>query len=201
MNPLKRITALFIAVIIALSLCSCTNNTIRKDGEFNPDNYVSEAQLSIFINYVKLNQHFYNDVFVLDHLKIDESKAFTDDKGVKWAPVTDEMYKTYDSLVQALYGTYTEEAVKKILKDYPIYADVNGVFCYNTEDLNRERKGNKWLLNEDKEIELEGRTEDSFTLEFRFYCEKDDEIDEFTFVRTGNGINDGYRLTELHAVS
>lgn len=197
---MKKLSALLIAVTMVFCLCACESNTIEKDGEFNPDSYISEAQLSVFINYVNLNQEFYNDVFVLGHLEADTENVIEKD-GKKWAPVTDTTYKSYDEFVEALYGTYTDEAVQKILSEYPIYADIDGTFCYDMSDAENTRTGRKWVLNTDGEIELEEKSEDSYTVEFRFTCDKRKEIDEFTFVRVGDGINEGYRLTELHEVT
>lgn len=197
---MKKFTALFVALVMAFGLCACESNTIEKDGEFNPDSYISEAQLSIFINYVNLNQEFYNDVFVLGHLEADTENIIEKD-GKTWVPVTDTKFKSYDELVEALYGTYTDEAAEKILSDYPIYADIDGKLYYDMSSEENIRSGRKWVLNTDGEIELEEKTDDSFTVEFRFTCNKRKEIDEFTFVRVGEGINDGYRLTELHEVT
>ena len=197
---MKKCGALLIALAMAFALCACESNTIEKDGEFNPDSYISEAQLSIFINYVNLNQEFYNDVFVLGHLEADTENTFEKD-GKTWAPVTDTKYKSYDELVEALYGTYTDEAAQKILSDYPIYADVDGKFCYDMSNEENVKTGKKWVLNTDGEIELEEKSEDSYTVEFRFTCDRHKEIDEFTFVHINEKVNDGYRLTELHEVT
>lgn len=195
---MKRIIAFTFALIMLLSLCSCESNTIRKNGEFNPDMYVSEAQLSIFINLVNLNQYYYNEVFVNGHLAVDETKA-TEKDGKTWAPVTDEKFASYDALVAELKAAYTDEAVEAMLADYPVYADIDGVLCY---DISAEQTAAKhiWVLDEDREIELEKRTDEGFTIEFRFADQdkpKHDELEEFTFIRVGNGVNEGYRMTEF----
>ena len=49
--------------------------------EFDPDEYVGEGLLTLFGIEVDNNQYFYNEVFVLGHLKVDESKSVKKDGG------------------------------------------------------------------------------------------------------------------------
>jgi len=176
-------------ICLTLLFASC------ESGEFDPEKYVGEGLRTAFGAIVDSNQHFYNDVFVLGHLKADESKAVKKD-GKTYAPVTDKEYAGYDELVSALKATYTDDCVTQILDNYDCYTDIDGKLYVDTNKDYTERKGVKWDRDRGVEAEFEGKTENSFTMEYRFTCGKKDELDEFTFVRVENG----YRLTELQYV-
>ncbi len=187
---MKRIIAALIALITVFTLfASCGSK------EFDADKYISESLLVAFKLLVNSNQDFYNNVFVLGHLKVDEKKAFEKD-GKKYAPVVDKKYASYQALVDSLKITYTEDCVSRILADYPVYSDIDGVFCYNLTDGKIVTEGRKWVLDPEKKPELEGKGADYYIVEYRFTEGKHDELDEFKFVRSGTQ----YRLDELQYV-
>ncbi len=163
--------------------------------EFDPEKYVGDGLRTAFGVIVDQNQHFYNDVFVLGHLKANEKKAVKKD-GKTYAPVTDSEFGSYDELVSALKATYTDDCVTQILDNYDCYIDIDGALFVDTDADYTSRKAVKWERDPAFEAEFEGKTENSFTMEYRFTCGKKDELDEFTFVRVENG----YRLTELQYV-
>ncbi len=184
---MKRIIALAIIIMLLFTACG-------KD-EFDPEKYVGESLLTNFGMLVDMNQLLYNNVFVLGHLEVDESKAFEKD-GKKYAPVTDKVYTSYDVLKNVVESIYTKECAEDILTNYDLYADVDGVFCLDMSKAENEHKGVKWVRDLDGEVELEERETGKYVMEYRFACGKKDEIDEFTFVNTAGG----YRLTELQYV-
>jgi hypothetical protein len=188
---MKKFICLTLCLITALFfLTSCGED------EFDPDKYIGESLQSQFQVLVDANQDFYNNVFVLGHLPVDEKKTVEKD-GKTFAPVTDSIYKTYDLLLNGLKGVYTEDAVADILDNYDYYTDIDGKLYFNMEFDGAAKKGVKWERDPAEGQELEKKTEDSYTLEFGFVCGKKDEWDEFTFVRTDLG----YRLTKLQYVT
>ena len=182
-------------LIIPLLLCLALVLSACGMDAFDPDEYVGEGLLTLFGIEVDNNQYFYNEVFVLGHLKVDESKSVKKD-GKTYAPVTDKRINTYDELKRLLSEIYTEDAVMDILENYDFYKDIDGKLYYDLSDKDNTRKGYKWERMKDVAPEIESREENTYVMEYKFACGKKDELDEFTFVRTENG----YRLTKLQYV-
>lgn len=183
-----RIIALLICLVLLLTACG-------EKGEFNPDEYIGEGLLTYFGLLIDNNQYFYNEVFALGHLEINEKETVKKD-GKTWAKVTDEKINTYEELERRLSSIYTEDCVKEILANYTFYTDIDGALYYDTADLTAKRRGKKWVRDTSEAPEFEGKTENSYTLEYTFKCGKGDEMDEFLIVST----DAGYRLTKLQYV-
>lgn len=190
MYGLKKTISLFFCVLILIfSLCSC-------EDEFDPDEYIGEGLLTQFSILVDANQHFYNEVFVLSHLPVNEDESF-EYEGKTYAPVNDTLYTSYDKLIEHLNGIYTEEAVEDILENYDYYRDIDGKLCFDMAYADSAKKGVKWERDPEWKPELEGKKDGMYTVEFGFKCGQKDEIDEFDFVRT----DAGNRLTKLQYVN
>ncbi len=186
---MKKRLVIPLLLCLAAVLCSCEAD------EFNPDKYVGDGVLAVFGVLVDQNQIYYNDVFVLGHLEIDESKTVEKD-GRTYALVTDKKYTSYEELKSRMLATYTEDCVNDILENYDIYRDIDGKLYYDLSDKDNVRKGYKWERVREQAPEFEGKTEKSYTMEYKFVCGKKDELTEFTFLR----VNQGYRLTKLQYV-
>lgn len=186
---LKKTTAFLICLIMLLLLSGCKSEEIRAD------EYISEAAVTQCRIKVSANQRFYNDIFVLGHLKVDESKKFEKD-GKTYAPVTDSLYHSYQELKDDLAQTYTPECVDNILKTYNYYADIDGVFCFDLSCKDKVKKGIKYVLGTKHDPELEDVNGDIYEVEFYFVCGKKDELHTFNFVKSGSS----YFLTELTRV-
>ncbi len=184
----KAILPLLLCILLAFSACGYN--------EFDPDEYVGEGLLTAFGIIVDENQYFYNEVFVLGHLETDE-KVTKQVDGKTYARVKDEKIGSYEELTDRLLSVYTEECVKSILENYDFYIDIDGALYYDLSNDENTRGGYKWIRNTEKTPELEGKTENSYTIEYKFDCGKKDELDEFTFVR----VEGGYRLAKLQYVT
>lgn len=180
---MRKLAIVLIIVILVVSF-------VASSKKFDPETYVSEGLQTSFGILVDSNQMFYNEVFALGHLKTDKNKTVKED-GKKWVLVTDSRFPTYEALREGLSSTYTEDCVVKILIDYPIYKDIDGKLYLDADATPKE--GVKWVRDKEREAEFEGRTENSYTMEYRFTAGKKDELDEFTFRRD----TASYRITEF----
>ena len=128
---MKKIIALFFCLIFLLSACS--GKTENKTG-LNEDNYASyvgAGEMTLINILVNSNAKFVRDVFVANHLPVDETKTVKDSKG-EFAPVVSDEYKTLADLKSHLGSTYTKEAVDEILGG-DRYIDIDGKLHFNTE--------------------------------------------------------------------
>lgn len=186
---MKKIIAFVLCFAIVFLFAGC------KADELRPEEYISEAALTQCRIRVMANQRFYNDVFVLGHLKVDESKKFEKD-GKTYAPVADSLYQNYQELKDDLSQTYTSECVDRILKTYNYYADVDGKLCFDMSCSDKAEKGIKYVLGDKHEPELEDINGDVYEIEFYFVCGKKDELHTFEFVKQDSA----YLLNELTRV-
>ncbi len=186
---LKKIIAFFMCLALALTFTGC------KAEELRPEEYISEAALTQCRIKVMANQRFYNDVFVLGHLKVDEGKKFKKD-GKTYAPVVDGLYHSYQDLKNDLDQTYTNDCVDKILKTYDCYIDIDGKLCFDMSFSDNVEKGIKYVLGDKHEPELEDINGNVYEIEFYFVCGKKDEMHTFEFVKEDSS----YLLTELTQV-
>lgn len=185
---MKKIIAFVLCFAIVFLFAGC------KADELRPEEYISEAALTQCRIRVMANQRFYNDVFVLGHLKVDESKKFDKD-GKTYAPV-DDLYHTYQELKDDLSQTYTSECVDSILSTYDFYKDIDGKLCFDLSCSDKIKKGTKYVLGDKHEPELEGTDGNVYEIEFYFVCGKKDEMHTFEFVK----VDSAYLLKELTQV-
>ena len=126
---MKKIIALFFCLIFLLSACS--GKTENKTG-LNEDNYASyvgAGEMTLINILVNSNAKFVRDVFVANHLPVDETKTVKDSKG-EFAPVVSDEYKTLADLKAHLESTYTKETVDSLLADEK-YVDIEGKLHFN----------------------------------------------------------------------
>ncbi len=123
--------------IIALAFCflfiftACSNDD--KPVELNEDNYASyvgAGEMTLINILVNSNAELVNDVFIKNHLDIDESKTITNENGI-FAPVVSEKHKTLAELETHLASIYSEKSVDEIIGDK--YADIDGKLYFNME--------------------------------------------------------------------
>lgn len=128
---MKKIIALIFCLLFLFSACS--GNTGNKT-ELNEDNYASyvgAGEMTLINILVNSNAKFVNDIFIADHLPVDETKTVKN-ANAEFAPVVSDEYKTLADLKSRLEATYTKEAVDEILGD-DRYIDIDGKLHFNTE--------------------------------------------------------------------
>ena len=183
---MKRAVSFLSAIIMLFAFASCGQQ------EISPETYLGEGTKIRFRMLVDANQKLYNDVFVLDRLECDESKAFEKD-GERWAPVTDKSYSSYKMLEDHIKEVYTEECAAKLLEDYDFYHEIDGVFCLRLTET--PGGGKKWVRDNTAEPRITENKDGSYTAVYRLVCENKSMKEKFTFVRTDSG----FRLDELRA--
>lgn len=139
---MKRIIALLIIAATVTALASCNvkeqilDNTTTEyvsAAETIIENLILPAEREILRSLVNSQANLIEDVFVLSHLPVDESAAITHN-GAKYAPVTDKSsIKTYAELLDILNATYTEDAVKEMLGNPPVYIELEGKLYFNLD--------------------------------------------------------------------
>ena len=154
---MKKAIALLIAAAVILSVftfTSCGNNnddtsTAPTDNPFF--NYIGDGEKTMLTTLVQANAKLVTEVFTLSHLTVDQTKAVTIN-GAKYAPVTDtSLFSSYASLEDMLRANYTEETVKKIIGNPPVYLEQEGVLYYNLDyDSGYNKSGKKYPLKWDK---------------------------------------------------
>lgn len=185
---LKKYASLCACILMLLSFAACGN-------DFDPDTYVGEGVKTRLGVLVDANQTFYNEVFVLGRLAVDE-KSEKEYDGKSYAPVTDTAYPDYQSLELALKEVYTDDAVKDILKQYDFYKDIDGKLCLDMSSSEASNSGNKWKYDRSTSPELKDMTDNSYTFRYAFISGEEQKNCDFTFVNTESG----YRLAELKPV-
>lgn len=183
---MKKVLSLFFCLIILASFASCGSNM---------DKYIPEAQYVSLALEIDTNQYLYNEVFVLGHLPVDETKTI-EQKGKTYALVTDDTYTTMDALKETLRSVYTDEGTDLILKEHNCYKEIDGKLYYDLSAESKIKEEEKWTRIPGEKIDVEGKTDETLTLEYKFECGKKDELDEFTFVLV-DGV---YKLRELQKV-
>ncbi len=129
---MKKIIILIFCFLFLLTACS--GNTENKT-EINEDNYASyvgAGEITLISILVNSNAKFINEIFIANHLPVDETKTVKNSDGT-FAPVISEEYKTLADLRSRLESTYTKEAVDTILKSPEKYVDIEGKLYFNME--------------------------------------------------------------------
>lgn len=168
-------------------------------------NIVVEPALkeTLLKSYLMPHAELVEEVFVLSHLPVDKSAAIVHN-GVNYAPVTDKAkYKTYGELLAKLQSLYTEDAIKELLGEPAIYAEIDGKLYYNLDYSSGYFAGEKIYPYDWSEIEIDDNftTKTGDTVQLRFYV-----IDALTkskiMIRTMNAVKvDGeWKLDKFVAV-
>lgn len=149
MSAMKKAITLLIAAAVILSVFSFTS--CGKDNEeittTSPDNgffnYIGDGETATLVTLVKANAKLVTEVFTLSHLPVDQTKATTIN-GAKYAPVTaDAFFTSYAELEEMLRSNYTDDTVKKIIGNPPVYLEQDGILCYNLDYNSGYNKGEK----------------------------------------------------------
>lgn len=128
---MKKIIALAFCFLFLFTACSDENG---KKAEINEDSYASyvgAGEMTLINILVNSNAKFVNEIFIANHLDIDETKTVKNPEG-EFAPVVSDEYKTLADLKSHLEATYTKDAVEEILSDGK-YVDIEGKLHFNTE--------------------------------------------------------------------
>lgn len=187
---MKRIIAFILAAVMALSFCACGKKDV------DPETYVGEGLLATFRSLADSNQYFYNEVFVLGHLKVSETTTVTEGKKT-YALVTDPRYSNYADLEAALKAVYTDKCAEEILKKYPIYKDIDGSLYLDMSKAPEGKESERWVMNFDKDPVVSRAKEKEYELDYYFTKGSRTKKKDFDFVRIGNGVRDSYRLEDF----
>lgn len=121
---MKRISAALILVLLLLSACS--------GGENFDDaaSFVGEGEMTLIRMLVNSNAYLVEEVFVANHLPVDENNI-TETADGTFAPVISDKIKTYEDLEKMVYSTYTAETAQKLLSEPVKYTEIDGKLCFN----------------------------------------------------------------------
>lgn len=144
----KAITLLLAAALIlsTFSFVSCgkgdeETTTASPDNAFF--NYIGDGETATIKTLVQANARLVTEVFTLSHLPVDQTKATTIN-GAKYAPVTENaLFTSYAQLEEMLRSNYTEETVKIIIGNPPVYLEQDGILYYNLDYNSGYNKGEK----------------------------------------------------------
>lgn len=125
---MKKITALFFCLLFLLSACSGGKTEFNESDVIS---YVGEGEMTVIRTLVSSNAFFVEDVFIADHLPVDEENTVEKPEGT-FAPVISEKFKSYSDFEKMLRATYTKAAADKLLGENK-YTDIDGKLYFNTE--------------------------------------------------------------------
>ena len=131
---MKKIILITVCMMLLLTACSSKgeSDTTKVPQTTAPsfDMYVGEGTLSTLRSLVRMHGELETNVFVKNHLPVDASGVFELD-GAAYAPVNGGSVATYGELCYLVESTYTSEDAEFILNNSPIYAEIDGKFCFN----------------------------------------------------------------------
>ena len=128
---MKKFIALIFCILFLFTACSDKTDNKTEINEDNYASYVGAGEMTLINILVKSNGEFVSNLFIKNHLPIDETKAVKNNIGVVFAPVNSEKYKTLADLKSHLSSIYCEKSVNDIIGDK--YADIDGTLHFNTE--------------------------------------------------------------------
>lgn len=139
---MKKVIALLMAAVTLVALAGCNikeqilDNTTAEyvePAETQVENLILAGERETLRSLVLAQKKLIEEVFVLSHLPVDESAAITHN-GAKYAPVkADASIKSYESLINNLNAIYTEDVVKTVIGNPPVYMELDGKFYYNLD--------------------------------------------------------------------
>ena len=146
---MKRFILILSCILFLFAGCansdSNNENTTKKDAL--APNYVGEGQMTVLRSLISSNALFVEEVFVEELLPADKAKEITDKSG-SFAPVTTDEFDSYEDFVNSLNSTYTENAVKNILKEFNMYKDIYGDLYINTKSTAVKAENYDWSAPE-----------------------------------------------------
>ncbi len=126
---MKKVIALIFCLLFLLTSCSGASENKTELNKDNFASYVGAGEMTLINILINSNIKFISEVFVADHLPVDETKAIKNSEGT-FAPVISDKYKTLADLKSHLEATYIKEAVDSILADEK-YVDIDGKLYFN----------------------------------------------------------------------
>ncbi|MBQ7122527.1 MAG: hypothetical protein IJO03_09730 [Clostridia bacterium] len=166
---MKRFVLIFACILFLFAGCSDSGNTdsTSKKDALAP-NYVAEGQMTVLRSLINSNALFVEEVFVEEFLPVDADKSISDKSGT-FAPVSSDIFDSYEDFVQSLNATYTDEAAKSILEEFDMYKDIYGQLYLNTKSSAVKAKNYDWST---PEIEVITAAEGTYELEVTVKTEK-----------------------------
>lgn len=128
---MKKLIALVFCILFLFTACSDKNGNKTEINENNYASYVGAGEMTLINILVNSNAEFVTDIFIKNHLPVDETKTVKNDIGVVFAPVNSEKYKTLADLKKHLASIYSAKSVDEIIGDK--YIDIDGKLHFNTE--------------------------------------------------------------------
>ena len=182
---MKKYLSLFLCIVFTLSFASCGGKEHQEQSDFTGEGMKTQLKMLVMAHL-----NFYNFSFADSTLEADESKPIVKD-GVKWLPVKDSRFASYEAFLTSLNVVYTPECVEKILNEYDFYAEVDGKFCIKADAV-KSHDGEKWEMDPSFNAEISSKG-DKITAKYGFVKGKKNKTHSFTFVNSGE-----YRLDKFY---
>lgn len=125
---MKKIVIALLLILCVFSGCSAQKSVDLTD-ETNVAAYIPAGQMTVLEFLVESNRFFVEEVFVANHLPVDENATIKNEQGT-FAPVVSDKIKTYSELDEMLNATYTAETVAKLLSEKK-YVEINGKLYFD----------------------------------------------------------------------
>ena len=183
---MKKTISFLLSLLFVLSFASCGKE------EAAPVDYISEGMKTQLKMLVMANLNFNSSVYTSSTLKADDSNPVEKD-GVKWLPVKDSRFTSYDDFLISLNAVYTSECIEKILEDYDYYADIDGVFCIKADAV-KSQDSEKWEMDASFNTTVVSKKDDKISVRYNFIKGKQTKKQTYTFVNTSSG----YRLDKFY---
>ena len=183
---MKKVISLLLCFLFAFSFVSCGN------GEVTKDNYISEGVKTQLKMLVMANLNFNSHSFVSSTLNADEENPIEKD-GVKWLPVKDPQFDSYDDFLISLNAVYTPECIENILDEYDFYADIDGTFCIRADAV-KPLDSEKWEMDASFSAEVFSQKDDKISARYGFIKGNQKKKQTYTFINYSNG----YRLDKFY---
>ena len=158
---MKKIFILTLCILFVFAGCSSeksNNSPTIKDSVV--DTYIGEGTKTALRALVNSNVFFVEDVFVKDHLPVDEEKAITNGNGT-FAPVVSDDISSYADLENLLYSTYTKETADKLLSEKR-YVEIEGKLYFDMKFDKESGYNSDWS---DFEAEFTADGENGYSIE------------------------------------
>lgn len=130
---MKKIFLLLFCFLFLLTACSGKEETPSSTfNESNAVSYVGAGEMTAINILVNSNEFLSADVFVDNHLPVDESGLIENEQG-RFAPVASVEIATYSALKEMVYSTYTAQAAEKLLNEPAKYVEINGKLYFDMQ--------------------------------------------------------------------
>lgn len=130
---MKKIFLILVCFLFLLT--ACAGNEGKPSSTFNESNavsYVGAGEMTAINILVNSNEFLSADVFVDNHLPVDESGLIENEQGC-FAPVASSEITTYSALKEMVYSTYTAQTAEKLLNEPAKYVEINGKLYFNMQ--------------------------------------------------------------------